>query len=84
MTVRISLIRCLHKISYHVFTDQGTTERFSKVWMPLVDFTREAMDGLKRGDAAIPVGMVKQQWEAHEKGKIEKAGNTMGIFSKST
>lgn len=77
------LLRDMHRISHHDFTDQGTTERLSKVWMPLADFTKEAMDGLKRGDDAIPVGLVRSQWETHEKGKLEKAANTMSIFSKS-
>ena len=71
-------------MSHHESPDQGTTERLSKVWMPLADFTTEAMDGLKRGDPQIPVGLVKQQWEVHEKGKLEKLTNVMGIFSKAT
>lgn len=50
--------------------------------MPLEDFTRDAMDGLKRGDAEIPVGLAKQQWETYEKGKLEKAANVQGLFSK--
>lgn len=47
--------------------------------MPLVDFTRDAMDGLKRDDAEIPVGLAKQQWETYEKGKLEAANV---LFSK--
>jgi len=61
---------------------QGTTPRLSKVWMSLEDFTKEALEGLKRGDVEIPVGMVKRQWETFEKGKLENVQNAMKLFSK--
>ncbi|KZT75184.1 NAD(P)-binding protein [Daedalea quercina L-15889] len=62
---------------------QGTTPKLSKMWLPLEDFTKEAMEGLKRGDVQIPVGRVKQQWDIFEKGKLEKSANSMAIFSKA-
>ncbi|KDQ63828.1 hypothetical protein JAAARDRAFT_54016 [Jaapia argillacea MUCL 33604] len=50
---------------------QGTTPSLSKFWMSLDDFTKNAMDGLIRGDACIPVGQVAASHERYEKGKIE-------------
>ncbi|KZT05921.1 NAD(P)-binding protein [Laetiporus sulphureus 93-53] len=62
---------------------QGTTPKYSKFWMPLDEFTKGAMEGLKRGDLQIPVGTAAQQWEVFEKGKAEKAAKTQEIFQKN-
>jgi len=50
---------------------QGTTAKLSKMWMPLDEFTALAMDGLKRGDMQIPIGMAKQQYDRFENGKVD-------------
>jgi len=50
---------------------QETTEKLSKIWMPLAEFTREAMEGLARGDVQIPIGRSKESFEKFEKGKME-------------
>ena len=39
--------------------------------MPLDEFTALAMDGLKRGDMQIPIGMAKQQYDRFENGKVD-------------
>ncbi|OBZ79087.1 putative oxidoreductase DltE [Grifola frondosa] len=51
---------------------QGMTPALSKVWMPLDDFTKAAMDGLLRGNVQITAGFVNLNWDHFEKGKIEK------------
>jgi hypothetical protein len=53
------------------FLEQGTTAKLSKMWMPLDEFTALAMDGLKRGDIQIPIGMAKQQYDRFETGKVD-------------
>ncbi|KAI5122347.1 hypothetical protein M0805_004105 [Coniferiporia weirii] len=50
---------------------QGTTNRLSKVWMPLDEFTKHAMEGLQRGDVNIVTPQNKELWERFEKGRIE-------------
>jgi len=51
---------------------QGTRERLSKFWMPLEEFTEQAMAGLCRGDFQIPVGNSSYAWDKYEKGKVEE------------
>lgn len=41
--------------------------------MPLAEFTEKAMAGLTNGDTQIAIGQAAVGWEAHEKGKEEKA-----------
>lgn len=41
--------------------------------MPLTEFTEKAVAGLVKGDAQIAIGQAAVGWEAHEKGKEEKA-----------
>ncbi|KAH8110647.1 NAD(P)-binding protein [Phellopilus nigrolimitatus] len=50
---------------------QGTTERLSKIWMPLDEFTRYAMEGLQRGDFNTVVPADKGVWAKFEEGKVE-------------
>lgn len=50
--------------------DERTTERLSKIWMPLDEFTNTVMDGLKRGDSQIAAGMSKKQYEKYEQDKL--------------
>ncbi|KAF8912852.1 hypothetical protein CPB84DRAFT_1759673 [Gymnopilus junonius] len=50
----------------------GTTEILSKFWMPLDDFTKEAVQGFRKGDHNIPVGVTwKDSFEKYEQGKEE-------------
>ena len=39
--------------------------------MSIADFTKEAMEGLLRGDIEITPGEVKFKWAQWEKGKVE-------------
>ena len=39
--------------------------------MPLEQFTALAMEGLKRGDMQIPIGMAKLQYDKFEVGKVD-------------
>ncbi|KAJ7456709.1 hypothetical protein FB451DRAFT_1098973 [Mycena latifolia] len=39
--------------------EQGTTERLSKFWMPLDEYTKKTMEGLRKGDAHIAAGMAE-------------------------
>ncbi|KZP32372.1 NAD(P)-binding protein [Athelia psychrophila] len=58
-------------VESEIHDQQGTTEKLSKIWMSLAEFTREAMEGLARGDMQIPVGRSKESFERFEKGKME-------------
>ncbi|THH21476.1 hypothetical protein EW146_g78 [Bondarzewia mesenterica] len=50
---------------------QGTTERLSKIWMPLNEFVDGVMEGLGRGDMQIAVGMAASSHERFESGKMD-------------
>ena len=52
---------------------QGGVERWSKIWMPLREFTKLAMEGLVTEATQIPIGMVAQAYQKFEVGKIEMA-----------
>jgi len=45
----------------------GTTEKLSKFWMPLDEFTKTTVEELRRGDHHILVGQSKVQFEKYEK-----------------
>ncbi|KAF8973752.1 NAD(P)-binding protein [Flammula alnicola] len=47
----------------------GTTEMLSEFWMPLDQFTRITMGGLREGGNHIPSGSSKDQFERFEEGK---------------
>ncbi|KAH9937132.1 uncharacterized protein B0H18DRAFT_1081399 [Fomitopsis serialis] len=66
---------------------RDTKVKVMEIFPPLVEselhdrsYYSEVSKGLKRGDVEIPVGMVKQQWETFESGKLEKVQNTMKLF----
>ncbi|KAI8980668.1 NAD-P-binding protein [Trametes punicea] len=50
---------------------QGRSPYLSKIWMPLDEFTKHAMQGLIRGDPHIPVGTSVKNFEQYEQGKQE-------------
>ncbi|KZT21657.1 NAD(P)-binding protein [Neolentinus lepideus HHB14362 ss-1] len=52
---------------------QGRTPALSKVWMTLDEFTKQTVEGLKRGDSIVASGMAAQGFEKFEKGKAEFA-----------
>ncbi|KAI0749847.1 NAD(P)-binding protein [Daedaleopsis nitida] len=51
--------------------DQGTASHLSKFWMPLDEFTKEALNGLVEGKPEIPVGFVVKAYDKYEAGKRE-------------
>lgn len=62
---------------------QGTTPKLAKFWLPLDEFTKQAMEGLKRGDVEIPVGSALGQWNKFEKGKLEASAQALALLSAS-
>ncbi|TFK57385.1 NAD(P)-binding protein [Heliocybe sulcata] len=63
---------------------QGKSPSLSKVWMPLDEFTNKAMEGLKRGDTFVPIGMAAQGFEKFEKGKAEASHGAFMNMKKVT
>jgi len=49
----------------------GTTEMLSKSWMPLDEFTKTTVDGLKKGDEHLAAGSSKALFEKYNQGKYE-------------
>jgi len=47
----------------------GTTEKLSKFWIPLSDFTKVTMEGLRKGDHVITMSNVKTLYEQLEQPK---------------
>ena len=67
-------LHCFMFRPFNAFAEQGTTQKLSNAWMPLDEFTRKEMEGLKRGDLHVPVGMSADNYEKYnEKGKVEQA-----------
>jgi len=56
---------------------EGTTERLSKFWMPLDEFTKLALEGLHSGETQIPIGPIKPSYDKSEEGKVEMARKMM-------
>ncbi|KAF9480052.1 NAD(P)-binding protein [Pholiota conissans] len=55
----------------------GTTERLSKFWMPLNEFTELTIEGLRQGNGYIPVGTAEQAFEKFETGKEDMVNGFM-------
>ncbi|KAJ6509253.1 hypothetical protein C8R47DRAFT_1097952 [Mycena vitilis] len=47
--------------------EQGTTEQLSKFWMPLDQYTKETIDGLRRGDSHIASGRADEVLKQFQK-----------------
>jgi len=61
---------------------EGTTERLSKMWMPLDEFTEIVITGLVNGDSHITAGMATQAFDRFEKGKVELTHKSMEMRNK--
>ncbi|KAH9945662.1 hypothetical protein B0H21DRAFT_424082 [Amylocystis lapponica] len=61
---------------------QGTTPMLSKLWMPLDEYTNITMEGLLRGDLAIPAGRSAESWEVFEKDKLPHIAASLKAFRK--
>ncbi|KAJ6604371.1 hypothetical protein DFH09DRAFT_1122458 [Mycena vulgaris] len=46
--------------------EQGTTERLSKFWMPLDEYTKTTMEGLQKGDIHVAAGMAETIYKRFE------------------
>ncbi len=58
----------------------GTTEKYSKFWVSLSEFTKVTMDGLRKGDHVISMSVVKTLYEKFEK---EKEGMVLQMMQRS-
>ncbi|EPQ60886.1 NAD P-binding protein [Gloeophyllum trabeum ATCC 11539] len=58
----------------------GNTGKVAKYWMPLEMFVHDVMEGLKRGDRTIAVGLSREQYERFEKGKEDVVHQTMEVW----
>jgi len=58
---------------------EGTTERLSKFWMPLREFTPKVMEGLYRGDETISIGTAADSFAKFEEGKQEAANRLLSL-----
>jgi hypothetical protein len=52
-----------------VFSAYGTTEKLSKFWIPLSEFTKVTMEGLHKGDHFISMSGAKTLFEKFEQEK---------------
>ncbi|KAF8078420.1 hypothetical protein FPV67DRAFT_1465214 [Lyophyllum atratum] len=50
----------------------GTTEKLSKFWMPLDEYTKIILEGLKNGDPYITAGTASDVFTNFEAGKLER------------
>jgi hypothetical protein len=48
------------------YSEQGTTERLSKFWMPLDDYIKTTMDGLTKGNTHIAAGRAEDVYKRFE------------------
>lgn len=57
--------------------DAGTTNKLSKVWMPLNQYVSTTVDGLRRGDNVVTCGVSADMFKRFEEGKDEAAAQYM-------
>ncbi|KAF9065120.1 hypothetical protein BDP27DRAFT_1393673 [Rhodocollybia butyracea] len=67
-------LRALSKISPPLVESElhdveGTTDALSKFWVPIDAYTKEAIEGLQRGDDVVSSGFAKVAYEKFEKPK---------------
>ncbi|KAJ7275318.1 hypothetical protein B0H12DRAFT_1266294 [Mycena haematopus] len=55
--------------------EQGTTERLSKFWMPLDEYTKLTMDGLRKGDIHVAAGAAAMVLEKFEQAGLKRPFN---------
>jgi short-subunit dehydrogenase involved in D-alanine esterification of teichoic acids len=60
----------------------GTTQALTKFWMPLDEYTKVTMEGLRRGDVEIPAGMALEDLKRYEAGKLERVEKSKEFRSK--
>ncbi|KAG1885695.1 hypothetical protein F4604DRAFT_1918380 [Suillus subluteus] len=57
---------------------QGTTQRLTRFWLTLEEYTKETMEGLVRGDPYVPAGTAVERYKKFEEGKLEAAARLYG------
>lgn len=57
----------------------GTTEQLSKFWIPLSEYTKNTMEGLREGDHVISMSLPKTLYTKFEK---EKEGMVLQMMQK--
>lgn len=57
------------------FLAYGTTEKLSKFWMPLEEYTKVVLEALKRGETYITAGSTPDNFKRFDTGKLELAEN---------
>ncbi|KAF8710172.1 hypothetical protein AX14_005616 [Amanita brunnescens Koide BX004] len=57
--------------------DAGTTNKLSKVWMPLDQYISTTVDDLRRGDNVVTCGVSADMFKRFEEGKDEAAAQYM-------
>lgn len=55
------------------FIAYGTTQKLSETWMPLGEYTKIVMEGLRNGDLYITAGASAMAFKRFETGKLELA-----------
>ena len=55
-------------------TDEGTTERLSRLWMSPEEFTKYEIEGLQRGDFNVITPSMQDVWNKVEKDRVEMCG----------
>ncbi|KAG2754542.1 NAD(P)-binding protein [Suillus brevipes Sb2] len=78
----VEIIPPLVESELHDF--EGTTQRLSKFWLSLEEYTKVTMEGLVRGDPYVPAGMVVEQHKKFEEGKLEAATKMYGQLKAMT
>jgi len=54
-----------------------STERLAKFWIPLDEYTKTTMEGLKAGEGHISTGLSRTAFQNFEEGKLEVVRQTM-------
>ncbi|KAG2062685.1 hypothetical protein BDR04DRAFT_866570, partial [Suillus decipiens] len=78
----VEIIPPLVESELHDF--EGTTQRLSKFWLSLEEYTKVTMEGLVRGDPYVPAGIAVNQHKQFEEGKLEAAAKLYGHFKSMT
>ena len=64
----------------NVFSAYGTTEKLSKFWIPLSEFTKVTMEGLRKGDHVISMSGAKALYDKFEQPKEGMVNEMMQKF----
>lgn len=60
--------------------EQGTSERLSKRWMPLDEYTKQTMEGLLRGDLLVGNEPLNPILATYEQPKVDHVFSNKPMF----